>query len=81
MESRPQALLELEEKLPMVGLFRDVYKDPEQVIAVRLAFVSPQPADRLGLGGYRAEMLLQFEQDVGEEVIGHELAVTEPERQ
>jgi hypothetical protein len=38
-------------------------------------------ADRLRLGGYGAEPLLQFEQGVGDDVVGHGLAVIEPERE
>jgi len=65
----------------MLGLVRDVYKDPDQVIAVRLAFVPPEAADRLRLGRHGPEPLLQFEQSVGDKIIGHGLAVIEPEQQ
>jgi hypothetical protein len=49
LEPRLQSLLELDEELPMFRLVRDVYKDSDQVIAVGLAFVPPESADRLCL--------------------------------
>ena len=33
----------------MFGLVSDIHEDPDQVIAVRLALVPPQTADRLRL--------------------------------
>ncbi|MGO8902139.1 MAG: hypothetical protein ACLQU5_27900 [Isosphaeraceae bacterium] len=50
----------------MFGLVGDVYKDPDQVNAVRLAFVPPEAADRPRLGRHGPEPLLQFEQGVGD---------------
>jgi len=75
LESRLQSLLELKEKPTIFGLVRDVYEEPNQVVAVRLAFVTPEAADRLRLTRHRSEVLLQFQQSVGDEIIRHRLAV------
>jgi hypothetical protein len=42
----------------MVGLVGDIDKHPDQVVAVRLPFVSPEAADRLRLGRHGPEPLL-----------------------
>jgi hypothetical protein len=41
----------------MFLLVRDVYKDSDQVIAVELAFVPPESADRLRLSRHSPEPL------------------------
>jgi hypothetical protein len=80
-ESRLQPFLECEKELAMLGLVRDIHKDADQVIAVRLAFVPPQAADGLRLGRDGPDPLLQFEEGVGHEVVWHGLTVIEPERE
>jgi len=65
----------------MLGLVRDIHEDPDEIVAIRLALVAPEAADRLRLGRHGPESLLQFEQGVGDEVVGYGLAVIEPERE
>ena len=65
----------------MFGLLRDVYKDSHQVITVRFTFMVPEAPDSLRLRRHGAELLLQLEKRVGDDIIGHRLAVIEPERQ
>jgi hypothetical protein len=81
LESLLHPLLELEKEPAMFGLVRDVYKDPDQVIAVRLAFAPPEAANRLRLGRHGPEPLFQFEQSLGDKIIRHGFAVIESERQ
>ena len=81
LEAALQPLLELEEETAMLGLVGDIDEDPNQVVAVSLALVAPEAADRLRLGRDGPELLLPFEQGLRDEVVGHGLAVIEPERE
>jgi hypothetical protein len=74
-------LREIEEKLAMFGVLRDIDEDSDQVVAIGLSLVPPEAANHLGLGRDSAEALLQFQQGLRDEVIGHGLAVIEPKRE
>ena len=65
----------------MFALVRHVDKDPGQFIPVRLSFVPLEAAYRLRLGRYGPKPLFQFEQSLGNKIVGHGPTVIEPERQ
>ena len=81
LESFLQPLLELEKEPATFGLIGNIDEDPDQVIAVRLALVPPEAAYRLRHGRHGPELLLELEQCLGDEVVGHRLAVIEPQRE
>lgn len=54
----------------MPGVVGDINEDADEFITIRVILVAPAALDLLTLTGNRAELMLQFEQRIGNQLFG-----------